>query len=827
MKKIFLTLLVLSAYFMSVSSSVPDEIYIGEDVFTEEKSVKEQRYVIKGAVTDETGNPLVGATVVIVNTFLGVSTNQQGLFEFKALRGGDYTLKVSFLSYEDHLEQVYLDRDFFLDCQLIPSQIQANDVIVIATRAKGNTPMAYTDIDRETIEKRSTGQDIPYILSAVPSLVETSEAGAGIGYTNFRIRGTDPSRINITIDGIPINDSESQQVFWVNMPDLASSVSSIQVQRGVGTSNNGAAAFGASVNLHTETPSDEPYAEIRSTIGSFNTMIGHFKLGSGLLKEKFKFDLRMSALKSDGYIDYSGSNNQSLFMSGLYNSSIGTFKANVIIGKEVTGISWWGVPAGLLDSARTYNPAGSYTDAFGVPRYYEDQKDNYSQGHLQLFYKKDIGEKIIINAAYHYTIGQGYYEQYKESQPLSNYGLPVWMAGPIIVDNVDVIRRKWMYNHFYGGILNLNYQNDKFELSVGSGINRYVGDHFGRLIWIRYAGWTEKEYQWYLNGSSKNEINMHSKINYNLSNKINIFGDMQFRYIKYVMDGVDDDLLDLNIDKQYNFFNPKAGIFYKIDQDQQLFLSIAIANREPGRANFKDAKGDPAAEPLPETLYDFESGYSLKGKIFSAGLNAYYMFYTDQLVPTGKLSNVGYPIMTNVQRSYRAGLEFSAAVKPMPSLEWNGNLGLSHNRIKDFVESYSDYNTTSFEEISKTKSLGDVNIAYSPSVVLNSDFSYNPIKNMSIHFISKYVGKQYFDNTNSEDRTIDPYFVNNLRMEYEFSLKDIEAVNLQLLVNNIFNTVYENNAYGGNWYVDGEEFTWANYFPQAGINYLLKLTLRF
>ncbi|HDZ41439.1 MAG TPA: TonB-dependent receptor [Bacteroidetes bacterium] len=788
---------------------------------------QEQKYILSGKVTDDKGQPLAGAAVVIRDTYLGTTAGSDGTFRFKPIKNGEYTIEVSYLGYESAEKEVILDSDVYLEFKLRVALFHADEIMVVGTRATETTPVAYSNLEREEIEKLNTGQDLPFLLSSMPSLVETSEAGTGMGYTNFRIRGTDPSRINITIDGIPINDPESQQVFWVNMPDLASSVSNIQVQRGVGTSKNGAAAFGASVNFRTEMPSDEAYAEISSSIGSFNTFKGTVKMGTGLIKERFKFDLRLSGLTTDGYIDHSGSDHRSLFFTGLYKSGIGTFKANVLLGEEVTGISWWGVPREVLDTARTYNPAGEYTDVFGDKRYYDDQKDDYNQYHFQLFYRKALNDHIQLNAAYHFTYGAGFYEQYREDELLSDYGLPNWMAGPILIDRVDLVRRKWMLNNFYGGIADIKYSKGKVDISMGAGFNKYIGDHFGRVIWIRNAGWTEKDYQWYFNSASKGEINAYAKVDYRMTDRLSAFADAQYRNIHYIMDGEDDDLLDLGLNRYFDFINPKAGLFMELDPNQDIFLSISVANREPTRANYKDAKGDPAAMPHPETLYDLEAGYKLNRSDFRAGINLYYMHYDDQLVPTGELSNTGYPIMTNVETSYRTGVELTTAFKPLQTLEWNINATLSRNRIKDFVEHYLDYNTASSEEIPMTKELGDVSIAYSPGLILNSDIACYPFENFEMHFISKFVGKQYFDNTNNEDRTIDPYFVNNIRLDYRFSLRGFERIALQLQINNLFNSLYESNAYGGNYYIDGQEYTWAYYFPQAGINYLLRLSVAF
>ncbi|HUS85661.1 MAG TPA: TonB-dependent receptor [Bacteroidales bacterium] len=791
-------------------------------------NVVPSRYSISGSVGDESGNPLSGATIILEGTYLGTSSGLNGTFILRKIPEGIYNLKVSYLGYATVVKEIELWSDVTLDITLTPTSIVADEIIVKGVRASSETPVAFTELNSELIRKLNTGQDIPYLLSRVPSLVETSEAGTGIGYTNFRIRGTDPSRINVTIDGIPLNDAESQQVFWVDMPDLAGSVDDIQVQRGVGTSTNGAAAFGASVNLKTVNPSEEAYAEVSTSYGSFNTFKGSLKAGTGLLKEKFVMDIRISGLMSDGYIQRSGSSHRSLFMTSAYKLTKGRLKVNFIHGEEVTGISWWGVPADSLAANRTYNPAGKYVNSFGLLEHYHSQEDNYTQTHFQLIYNWQFNKNLYLNIAAHFTRGLGYYEQYREDDDLSDYGLSSWVyAGLIEIKSTDLVRRKWMFNYFGGMVYNLHYNKNRLEADLGGGFNRYLGDHFGRIIWMRHAGTTEKDFLWHTNGALKDDFNIFGKINFQMTEKLNLFTDLQYRYIYYSMNGDDDDLRELNLNKKYHFINPKAGLFYRFSARHEAYTSFSVANREPTRANFKDAAGDPAAMPRPECLLDLESGYRYKSALSNLGINLYYMIYKDQLVPTGELSNVGYPIMTNVEKSHRAGIELLAGIKPFRMLEWNASLTLSKNKIRDHTEYYTDYENFTGELFYLSKFLGDVDIAYSPSVIASNEFSVYPARNLAIHIISKYVGKQYFDNTASDLRKIDPYLVSNLRLDYSFSLKMIERIDLQLQVNNLLNNMYLSNGYGGYWYEDGEEHNWAYYFPQAGINYITRLTIRF
>ncbi|MBN2863149.1 MAG: TonB-dependent receptor plug domain-containing protein, partial [Bacteroidales bacterium] len=635
-------------------------------------------------------------------------------------------------------------------------------------------------------------------------------------------RGTDASRINVTIDGIPLNDPESQQVFWVDLPDLVSSVDNIQVQRGVGTSSHGAGAFGATVNMQTKNPDNKPFAQMNASFGSFNTSKKMISAGTGLMADRLAFQIRFSEMNSDGFIARTGSSHRSAFINGVMRTNRSHLKANIILGEEKTGIGWWGVPAEILSVDRRYNPAGEYTDENGIVRYYDNETDNYIQNHFQLIYAYRFNDQLNLNAALHYTNGKGYYEEFKEDASLPDYGLPEIYVGDTTISSTDLVRRKWLSNDFYGIVYSLRFKADRIEATLGGGVNYYNGDHFGDLIWMRYSGSLEKDHRWYFNNGIKKELSVYGKADYFLTDRISVFADLQYRYITYVMEGADDDLKDLGQKHNFGFFNPKTGLFVKINPNQDAYLSFSVANREPSRADFKEAAGDPEATPRPETLYDTELGYKMRGKKHSAEINVYAMLYKDQLVPTGELSSTGYTIMTNVKKSSRLGIEFITALKPAEYINWDFNLTVSSNKIPDFTEYYTDYNTSDWSEEYKSKNLGQVDIAYSPSLTGSSDFNIRLLKNTSLHFISKYVGRQYFDNTMNPGRSIDPYFVNNLRLDFEPSIRGIKATSFQLLINNIFDHQYESNAYGGNWYEDGVEKTWAYFFPQAGINFMIR-----
>jgi len=790
-------------------------------------ALQENSSIIKGKVTDRNSVALAGAVITIDNTNLGVNADVEGNYYFSGLKDGVYKIKFSFVGFEAAEKDLILKGEAILNISLDAKSYLTDEVMVSSTRAGEHSPLAYSTVSKELLRKENSAQDMPYLLSLTPSLVETSEAGNGVGYTSLRIRGTDGNRINVTIDGIPLNDPESQQVFWVDLPDLASSVENIQVQRGAGTSTNGAGAFGATISIQTSNPENEPFAEINSSFGSFNTFKNVITAGTGLIGGKLAVQMRYSDLKSDGYIYRTGSDHRSAFINGLFRTEKSSLKANIILGEEHTGIGWWGVPKEMLEVDRRYNPSGEYTDEAGVTRYYENESDNYTQNHFQLIYNHRLTDALSFNTAFHYTKGKGYYEEYREDQPLADYGLTPFTIGDSVITETDMIRRKWMSNDFYGLVYSLKYRNERVEAVAGGGINIYKGDHYGNIIWMQNAGKTEKDYQWYFNNSEKSEYSLYGKINYLLTDLISMFGDIQYRHVLYKMSGLDDDLKDIGQVHRFSFLNPKAGLFFTISHNQDAYLSFSIANREPTRTDFKEASGDNNATPKAEALYDTELGYKVRYAKSSFGINLYGMIYKDQLVPTGELSDVGYSIMTNVDKSYRFGAELTAGIKPAEYIDWNLNMTISRNRILDFTEYYVDYNTSDWSGEYKSNDIGETDIAYSPALTGSSDLSFKALKSLNLHLISKYVGKQYIDNTMDQGRVLDQYFVNNIRIDYGHKFRNIGGVEVQLLINNIFNNLYVSNGYGGNWFEDGIENSWSYYFPQAGINYMVRVGLKF
>jgi len=613
------------------------------------------------------------------------------------------------------------------------------------------------------------------------------------------------------------------------MPDFTSSVNSIQVQRGVGTSTNGAASFGGSINFQTLTLEPKPYAILSQSVGSFNTFKESVSAGTGLLHDKFAFDVRYSKLNSDGYIDRGFSDHQSFYFSGTYYGKKDMLKAVVLLGKEKTGITWWGVPDYMIDSIRTFNPAGEYYDKDGKQQFYDGQTDNYWQNHYQLLYSRELSRKFSFNAALHATTGKGYYQQYKSGESFSEYGLNDIIYSNDTISSTDLIRQKWLDNLFYGFTSSINYNYNKFNITLGIAGNKYDGDHFGQIKWMQNNNGISQDYEWYKNTGTKTDFNTFLKIQYSLNEKLSFYGDVQYRQIQYKMAGPDDDLVMLDQTNNYNFVNPKLGINYKLNNSNTLYATFGIANREPTRTDLKEnAKKE--NNITYETLNDFELGYQLAKKRYAIGINIYYMDYKNQLVNTGLLDGSGYPLMMNVDNSYRAGIEMIFGWKPLKNLEWKGNLTLSKNIIKDFVD--KDYHIDiDSNYYFKAVEMGDVNISYSPEIIGASTISYTFLKNFTFNFISKYVGDQYIDNTMSDDRKIDAYLVNNIRLDFYKSFEKAPNFRVQLLVNNIFNEDYISNAYGGKWYeTDGEkeiEKSWVYYYPQAGVNFMVKLALEF
>ena len=799
------------------------------------------QHSLKGTVVDEaTGSPIFGANVIIESIQKGTSTNEEGKFDLSNIPSGTYNVKVSMVSYITLNRTVEVTKNLTIDFKLKSDLTKLESVVVTGTRANENTPTTFSEVSKEEIEQQNLGQDLPFLLNWTPSVVVTSDAGAGVGYTGIRIRGSDGARINVTINGIPVNDSESQGTFWVNMPDLATSTDNVQVQRGVGTSTNGAGAFGGSINIATNNLSQEPEASINTSIGSFNTQKYNGVFKTGLLENNFAFEGRLSNISSDGYIDRASSDLSSYYLSGGYYGKKSILKLITFAGKERTYQSWYGTPeakinndaagidavianngfsaqqaANLRNSGRTYN---FYE--------YQNQVDDYKQAHYQAHFSHQINEPLSFNTSLHYTKGAGFFEEYKDDEDFADYGLNNVTVGATTIESTDLIRRRWLDNDFYGVTYGLNYETENLQANFGGAYNEYKGDHFGEIIWAEYASNSRIGDRYYESTSEKFDFNNFVKVNYQANDKINLYGDLQVRTVNYASRGNDNDLKAFDFDNHYSFFNPKFGLTYQLSTSANAYISFARANKEPNRSDIIDAPT--GAEPKAEQLNNLEVGYRVNKSKFTFEANYYLMDYKDQLVLTGEVNDVGSNIRTNVANSYRMGIELQAGVELTRGLELNANLTLSENKIKNFEEVLYDYGAA-FDEYNEVRNnYSDTDISFSPSVIAGGQLTYKPTSGLSLSLLSKYVGDQYLDNTSNENRQIDAFFINDFRVNYSIKPSFVKELTLNLLVNNIFNVEYESNGYTFGYFGGANYEVRENYlYPQAGTNFLLSLGLKF
>jgi len=667
-----------------------------------------------------------------------------------------------------------------------------DEVLVSAVRVTSKTPVSFSNMDKKEIKYRNLGQDIPVLMNYLPSVVTTSDAGNGVGYTGIRVRGSDATRVNVTINGIPYNDAESQGTFWVNMPDFASSVESLQLQRGVGTSTNGAGAFGASLNLLTDSYANKATGEISSSAGSFNTFKNTVKFSTGLMNDHFEIAGRLSAIKTDGYIDRGSADLKSYFLQGTYVGKTTLIKALVFGGTQKTYQSWNGIDGETLNTNRTFNSAGMYTDEAGNTRFYDNETDNYNQDHYQLHWSESISDKWSTNFALHYTKGKGYYENYKEDADMAEYAL-----NPVgAVTTTDLIRQKWLDNDFYGTTFSAKYVTEDLNVIVGGGWNKYEGDHFGKVIWARYASQSELGDHYYDDYSAKTDGNVFAKANYQFTEKLSLYGDLQYRNVTYKANSAETGLVDDN----FNFFNPKAGLNYAFTQNSTLYFSYARANREPNRTDYE------GGNVKPEKLNDYELGWRFNTEKFQLNSNVYYMAYKDQLILTGRLDDVGNPIRSNTDKSYRLGFEFDATIALSEKFTLRPNFTLSSNKNLDLAVDGEYYGTTK--------------IAYSPEVIAGNVVVYKPFEGLYLSLLQKYVGEQYMNNIELPAAKLADYFVNDFNASYEIKPNSIfKSITITALVNNIFDKKYVSN--GAMW--DAYPY----YYPQAGTNFLIGLNLKF
>jgi iron complex outermembrane receptor protein len=672
--------------------------------------------------------------------------------------------------------------------ETIKDTTQLDEVLVKAVRVNKETPVSFSNLKKKEIENRNLGQDIPVLLNFMPSVVTTSDAGNGFGYTGIRVRGSDATRVNVTLNGIPYNDSESHGTYFVDMPDFASSLQSVQLQRGVGTSTNGAGAFGASLNMLTESYSKKAFGEINNSFGSFNSRKHTLKFSTGIFNNKFEVSGRISALASDGYIQRASSNLKSYFLQGNYIGKTTLIKTLFFGGKERTYQAWNGIDADKLQEDRTYNYAGMYYDENGNIQFYNNEVDDYKQHHFQLHWNEKLSQNWNSNIAIHYTKGKGFYENYKEDTNYNDYTIIPFDATVM----VDLARQKWLDNDFYGATFSANYKTEKLDFVVGGAYNQYKGKHFGKVVWTSVGNLQGMENNYYNYFGNKNDGNLFTKINYKINKKWSLFSDLQYRNITYTANGV----YNGEISNTFNFLNPKAGITYTLDNKNNFYISFAKANREPNRTDYENNT------IKPEQLNDYELGWRSNNNGLNLNWNLYYMSYKNQLILTGQIDDIGNPIRANTEKSYRFGTEIDAQIKLSKKLFWTVNTTFSVNKNQNIL---ANKNT---------------DIAYSPNVIAGSNLSFTPIKNLSASILQKFVGSQYMNNIESHEAKLNDYFTTDLNLIYKITPKAIfENITITALINNVFAKEYSSNGYMWDIY--------PYYFPQAKRNFLIGLNLKF
>ncbi len=766
---------------------------------------------VKGHVSEKNvASPVVNATVRIPGGKTLLSDNN-GDFRIVLPQAGEVMIEVTAIGFKPFMAYFPTSQENW-QIELERKTQLMEPVEIFAVRASERSPFTKTTLSSATIEPRNFGQDLPFILNQTPSVVVNSDAGNAIGYTGIRIRGSDPTRINMTINGIPYNDPESQGIFFVNLPDIASSLNSIQVQRGVGTSSNGAGAFGATMNLLTNEVRDEAYAELNNSYGSFNSWKNTFSAGTGLLKNHFTFDARLSRISSDGYIDRAKANLQSFFVSGAYLTNTSSLRLNVFSGKEKTYQAWYGVPQILLQSDRKFNAEG--TERPGGA--YDNETDNYRQTHYQLFYNKVLTTNWNLNLAMFYTRGAGYYEQYKAGESYSTYGLPDAVFGSDTLRETDLIRQLWLDNDFFGNTFSLQYKKPSTEIIVGGAWSKYLGRHHGDVTWAS-AGFPDN-YRWYELSANKSDYNIYGKWQQRMWDNWSLFTDIQLRKVAYNIYGFRNNP-GLTSKNNWLFFNPKAGVSYA-HKNWTGYASIAVANKEPNRDDFEAGIN---VQPKPERLYDLEAGIEQRNAVFGWGATLFYMSYRDQLVLTGQVNDVGAYTRTNIPNSYRAGLELTGKWKPFNWLDALANLALSRNKVSNYTAYYDDYDNGG----QKSELFNAADISFSPAVIGGYTLNIHPAKSVDFSLAGKYVSRQYLDNTSLKGRSLDPFFTQDLRLSYRINPHFMNEINLSANVMNVFNALYEPNGYTFSYYNGGSLQTENYYYPMAGINFMIVLNCKF
>lgn len=773
---------------------------------------------VNGTVHDPNGTPVAFASVLLGEQGMALGTDAQGAFRAKGFFPGDLRIRISAVGFAA-LDTIVAMADGGNTYQftLHPGMQMLAPAEVTALRAGERAPFAKSVVTAEEIQRTNTGVDLPYLLDMQPSVVSTSDGGTGIGYTAMRIRGSDATRTNITLNGVPFNDAESQGAFLVNLPDLATSAEDIEVQRGVGTSTNGPGAFGASVNLRTTTVKKDPWGLVSAGAGSFNTQRYSVSAGTGLIQDRFSLDMRLSSITSDGYIDRATADLKSYFLQGAWIGEKRSFRFITFRGKENTYQAWDGVPREVLDTNRTYN---SFT--------YDNQVDNYDQTHYQLHFDQKVGSNATLNLTLFRVLGAGYYEQWRPNDKLTTYGI----ASPVVIDGdtlkrTDIIRRRWLQNTLTGANLSADIKLGRHALVVGGSYSDYAGGHFGEVIWARYAGSLNIRDRYYNNDARKTDANAFAKLTYAIGADIDLYGDAQVRHVGYTFLGVNNDLRDITQQLEWTFFNPKAGVLWRMAPGSKAYASFAVANREPNRKDLTE--GTPLEWPRSERLLDYELGYEYRTGRWNAGINLYYMDYQDQLVLTGELTDTGGDLRTNMPKSYRAGIELMGAAQLAKPLVWKANATFSQNRLGPFAAYVDDWDNGG--QVAFPNGASD--LAYSPSVVAASEINLRLWQkqgrgNAHLAFITKYVGSQYLDNTSNPDRMLDAYVVNDLRANVQLvGLKGLQRIDFNLTVRNVFSELYESNGWVYSYISESRRMDQVNLFPQAPINVLGGVSVRF
>ncbi len=779
------------------------------------------QHTLRGTITDPDGLPLPQVAVGVGDVGYGCVTDEQGAFQLEGVRGGRARLRATRVGHAplDTLLDVPSAATLVLRMPALANTLREAEVS--ALRAGEGSPFATGTVDRERIQRTNTAVDIPVLLDQLPSVITTTDAGTGIGYTGMRVRGSDATRINVTVNGVPINDAESQAVFWVNMPDLASSAGDIEVQRGVGTSTNGPGAFGASINMRTTQVAERAFGELGAVLGSYDTQRWTARFGTGLLPAKeggsrFSMDGRLSTISSNGYIDRATADLASYFVQGAWMGRTRSLRFITFGGRERTYQAWNGVPREVLDTNRTYN---EYT--------YADQVDDYRQTHYQLLLEQRFGADATLSITAFRVLGAGFFEQYREEDDMAFYGIAPAVINGDTITATDLVRRRWLDNTLDGVNAAFERRIGPHRWVVGGSYSVYRGDHFGEVIWARYTGELDKDARYYANDSRKTDGNAYAKLTYALGPRIELFGDAQVRSVSHYFLGFDGDLRNVTQSVAFTFFNPKAGLSWRMDERYRVYASAAIANREPNRDDLTETS--PESRPTSERMLDIEAGLERRTARLIAGMNAYWMDYRDQLVLTGELNDVGYALRTNVPRSYRAGVELTLAAQLTRALSWRANATFSRNKVRDLTTYVDDFDDGGQRPIA----LGETDLAFSPSAIAGSEMGWRfwgkaGRGSAEVTLVTKYVGRQFLDNSASPDRAIDPYLVNDLRFNAELTaLRGLKRVQLNITLRNLFSEQYENNGWVYSYFSGGTRTDLVNLFPQAPLNILAGLTVHF